>query len=114
MSFNFTPLQQVTDDDLRECSRHMKDGDLSVLATCLGIGEREMASIRSRHKTTQGQAHDVLRSWKEMEESSMTTNELSDILKSCNFREASKRYVSNFSIEMYYLFIVLFICWILE
>ena len=70
----------------------MKEGDLSVLATRLGIGEGEMASIRSRHKTTQGQARDMLRSWKENEESqsSMTTNELSDILKSCGFREASK------------------------
>ena len=68
----------------------MKKGDLSVLATRLCIGEREMASIRSRHKTTQGQAGHMLRSWKEKEESSMTTNELSDILEFCGFREASK------------------------
>ena len=66
----------------------MMEGNLSILAHKLEIADEVMSSIRSTHKTTQGQAAEMLMICKE-KESSMTTNELSDILKSCYFREAS-------------------------
>ena len=72
------------------CSRHI-EGDLSLLAAVLDIGDEDMKTIKSKFKTAQGQAYHMLQKWQSS--GTHTTHELAEILQGAGFPQAAERYV---------------------
>jgi len=67
------------------CSRYI-EGDLSLLAAALDISHKDMKTIRSRFKTTQGQALQILKKWQSS--GTHTKHELAEILQGAGFPQA--------------------------
>ena len=65
---------------------------LSSLAHQLGIPDEEVRAIRSRHKSPQGQAKEMLDKWKEREGRRTTASRLERMLHDCGLTEATRRY----------------------
>ena len=68
----------------------MEGGNLHLLCNQLGISDDVMYSIMSRQNSTQGQAAEMLRSWRGREGGLVTADELAVKLNSCGFTTASK------------------------
>ena len=69
------------------CSRCI-NGDLSLLAATLDIPDEEMALIKSKYKTTNGQALQMLKRWQST--GAHTKQELVDILHNVDFPQAAQ------------------------
>ena len=72
------------------CSCHI-EGDLSLLAAVLDIGDEDMTTIKSKFKTPQGQAYHMLQKWQLS--GTHTKHELAEILQGAGFPQAAERYV---------------------
>ena len=69
------------------CSRCI-DGDLSLLAAALDIPDEEMADIKSKYKTVNGQALQMLKRWQST--GTHTKQELAKILQNGDFLQAAQ------------------------
>ena len=65
---------------------------LSSLAHQLGIPDEEVRAIRSKYKSPQVQAKEMLDKWKEREGRRATTSRLERMLHDCGLTEATRRY----------------------
>ena len=63
-------------------------GDLSLLAAALDIPDEEMAAIKSKYKTANGQALQMLKKWQST--GTHTKQELAEILQNVDFPQASQ------------------------
>ena len=72
------------------CSRHI-EGDLSLLAAVLDIGDEDMKAIKSKFKKTQGRAYHMLQKWQSS--GTHTKHELAEILQRAGFPQAAERCV---------------------
>ena len=68
------------------CSRHI-DGDLTLLAAVLDIGDEEVATIKSKFKNTRAQALQMLKKWQSS--GTHTKQELIEILQDTGFKRAA-------------------------
>ena len=71
------------------CSRHIK-GDLSLLAAALDIDDQDMTTIKTKFKTIQGQALQMLKKWQSS--GTHTKHELAEIVESAGFPQAAEMY----------------------
>ena len=69
------------------CSRCI-NGDLSLLAATLDIPDEEMADVKSKYKTTNGQALQMLKKWQST--GTHTKQELTEILQNVDFPQAAQ------------------------
>ena len=65
---------------------------LSSLAYQLGIPDEEVRAIRSKYKSPQGQAKEMLDKWKEREGRRATASRLEQMLHHWGLTEATRRY----------------------
>ena len=72
------------------CSRHIK-GDLSLLAAALDIDDQDMTTIKTKFKSIQGQALQMLKKWQSS--GTHTKHELAEILEGAGFPQAAEMYV---------------------
>lgn len=73
--------------DIIACCRCIS-GDLSLLAAALDIPDEEMATIKSKYKTANGQALQMLKKWQST--GTHTKQELAEILQNVDFPQASQ------------------------
>ena len=66
----------------------MGSGDLEELACALGISDDDFATIQSRFKKKEGQAHQLLCKWHS--ETRGSKQKLCGILRATGYQEASK------------------------
>lgn len=79
--------------------------DLSLLASVLNISDDELQSVRSRHKTSQGQALQLMRKWHSglREQSQHTARQtLINALNAAHFPSAVQRLVKPGTLHGYF------------
>ena len=79
-------MQHQQQSHIVTCSRCI-NGDLSLLAATLDIPD-EMALIKSKYKTTNGQALQMLKKWQST--GAPTKQELADILHNVDFPQTAQ------------------------
>ena len=68
---------------------------LSSLAHQLDIPDEEVRAIRSKYKSPQVQAKEMLDKWKEREGRRATASKLERMLHDCGLTEATRRYSND-------------------
>ena len=68
----------------------MGDGDLEELASALRISDDDLATVQSRFKKKESQAHELLCKWHT--ETKGSKQQLSGILKAAGYHEAAAKW----------------------
>ena len=88
-SESVTP-QSPTPSDLMRCSRHIH-GNVSLLASYLGITSTSLEEIERDYREVEAQAYWVLKKWQET--TSSNVHHLHDVLQTLEFHKAAERYL---------------------
>ena len=70
------------------CARNIK-GDISFLATVLGVDDEHLQNIKSKHKSPQGQALQLLNHWHSTHQTAANREKLTQLLKAAECYDAA-------------------------
>ena len=86
VSMHFSRLIELS--DIVCCSRHM-EGNLSLLASAMDMTDEDMEQLKTKYKSTPGQALQLLKIWQKNIGGSRL--ELSKLLSGAGFSRAAER-----------------------